>query len=444
MKKYISILGILISLWGVQAQTAINGTINSPEGYAWVHLYGYAKGNQILIAKAPITKEGAFTISLKENTVAGVYRLNYHTAKKQYIDLLIENKQPICITIDPYNEEQPVSFCGNSINTTLQAYYATQQQPLTNLSILYEVLQNYAKKTKLYKVALKAFKKNKKQYTSNVDAYSQKNKLLHTYLRYKAPYFVDPTIHTYLQQYNAYENYFANYSILDTVFVNSPDFQQVVVGYLRSMQQEGEHKEISIKQYKTNVDKLMHWAKEDEVLQEEIAKNISYGFKQMDMEELTQYIDENYLAEQCDADENTNLQKRLATYKRLAKGKVAPSFSIEHAKKLEDIHATYTIVAFWASWCGPCKAVLPSVHQYIKTRADIQVVAIGLDEEATDWNTEKEYYPNWIHVRAAKKWEDQIAIDYGIHATPTFFVLDKEKKIIGKYKNLRELKEILE
>ena len=62
------------------------------------------------------------------------------------------------------------------------------------------------------------------------------------------------------------------------------------------------------------------------------------------------------------------------------------------------------LLDFWASWCGPCKMVLPLVEQIAEERADIKVCKINVDEQP------------------------ELASQFGIMSIPTLVVMDGGKE----------------
>jgi len=78
------------------------------------------------------------------------------------------------------------------------------------------------------------------------------------------------------------------------------------------------------------------------------------------------------------------------------------------------------LIDFYADWCGPCKAMNPTLEQF-KESSDVPLVKINVDEE------------------------NDIAQKYGIRSIPCFIVLeDGEEKVkkIGM-QSLEQLKELV-
>ena len=77
------------------------------------------------------------------------------------------------------------------------------------------------------------------------------------------------------------------------------------------------------------------------------------------------------------------------------------------------------LLDFWASWCGPCRMVLPIIEQIAGERDDIKVAKINVDEEP------------------------ELARQYGIMTIPTLMVI-KDGQVVKQSAGAKSKAQILD
>ena len=71
------------------------------------------------------------------------------------------------------------------------------------------------------------------------------------------------------------------------------------------------------------------------------------------------------------------------------------------------------------------------------------MVAFGLEDDIYSWKNESLRLTEFLHIPGMGKWQNEVAKIYNISQTPTYFLLDKDKKIIAKPDELDGLVEII-
>ncbi|UKJ08574.1 TlpA disulfide reductase family protein [Solitalea lacus] len=102
-----------------------------------------------------------------------------------------------------------------------------------------------------------------------------------------------------------------------------------------------------------------------------------------------------------------------------------------------------TLIDFWASWCGPCRAYGAEVKKlYTQYNAKgFNVLGVSVDQSLEQWKKAiAEDKTDWHHVTDANS---KIKNVYGVHAVPATFLVDAKGKVIAKSPKIEELAQIL-
>ena len=134
-----------------------------------------------------------------------------------------------------------------------------------------------------------------------------------------------------------------------------------------------------------------------------------------------------------------SIRKNLNDFKTVKEGRRAPEFSAPNPDgktvSLKESIGKVTIVDFWASWCGPCRAENPNMVKLYSEFHDkgLNIISVSLDDDAAKW---KEAIAKdnltWTHVSNLEKWKDPIAVQYGVKAIPSTYVLNQYGVVVAK------------
>jgi thiol-disulfide isomerase/thioredoxin len=117
----------------------------------------------------------------------------------------------------------------------------------------------------------------------------------------------------------------------------------------------------------------------------------------------------------------------------------APDFQLKDLAgkdfSLASAHGKVILLNFWATWCGPCRAEIPSLIE-LQNRYKDRLQIIGLADDDDPDTVKQVVDSEGINFPVALV-TNQIRIDYGgVFALPTAFIINTDGRIVQKHVGL--------
>jgi thiol-disulfide isomerase/thioredoxin len=427
----------LLSISALSQVHSINGTISGLDNTN-LYLMKLMGERKIIVDTATTNQGGSFTFNMKEDAQPGMYVVLSGPGKAVE---LIYNNEDIQFVTNGFEQDAGIQIISSVENLIYYDYLSIKGITLYKIDVLNEFLHKYPPNDEFYDQSVVQYNNLKDMLLSRIEELTNNNPntLAARYIKTDQPVIPNPQYTIEDQNRYLKLHHFDNVDFSDTALINTTFLTSKVVGYLSLNQNDAKSQEELEELMLRSVDTILANASVNQKVYEFLVDFLISGFESIGFEEgLTHIANASTLDQFCENTERKEkLENKLELIKKLAIGQPAPNFTatdiVGNTIELNSINANKTILVFWASWCPHCEDIMPVLKEYYNNSSDIEIIGISIDESKDDlMKSVNELDLNWINIAELKGWNGDIVEEYGIAATPTIFVLDSEKKIIGK------------
>ncbi len=471
MKKYIFFLVAIIACAKGFTQ-GYQVTLQVPQYKSGIAYLTYYMGPNLNVAdSAAVSNTGIAIFKGNKKLPGGIYVIVL-PGKVLRMEFLIDKEQKIVVkadTTDLVNKTVVTGSKENLLYVQYQKYVAKigKQLQAERLAYISSVtIQDsllHEKKYNLYNNELNAFREGiiKNQPGSMMAA------LLKAMKEPVVPVKTPLTLEDTLKNYNYYKpHYWDGVSFMDERIIRTPFFLKKIERYYRETIAQSADSIIRDVDYKLLLARscpemytfLLNWLTDEYINPKYMGLDAVFVhlFEKYHSKGLTNWLNEKQM--------EVISRRAYMLMANLIGEKGANLEMIDSSGKptsLYDVNADYTVICFWDPNCGHCKEEVPrldSIYQASWKKHNVKIYAVltpdakeNIKPEWLKFITEHKLN-EWTHVYKTREMEDaDFAAQkpgfrqlYDITLTPTLYLLDKDKNIIGKKLTLLQLNELLE
>ena len=417
------------------SQNTIKATFTPEEDFTWGILYKNSPTGTKYVAQSKFV-EGHLVFKLNEKATKGIYKLVYAVPQNEYnFDLIYNGKEDIELK---FNLNDGAIFLKSSENILLFSY-------LSELTSLGKLLEVEFSKDQINRKAITTIFDTQRELQNTYEEKSN-GMLVNHFIKANKPYI--PSKYEPKSSYikNQTTDYFKNIDFSNEVLQSSNLLLDKSLTYVYGVVNDDLTEENN---YSFNIDQVVAKTRfANPIFRKSFLEKMWQKFVSNDDIIVANYLAERHLIPLANQQNDTSLALKLTQFKNLSIGNSAPDFILDESSLRKfstlDVAENYILV-FWSSGCSHCLKELPQLHSLSQklNSTKYKVVAVGLEENYTKWSSEIKKFPNFINAIKFQKWNNKVVKDYALTSTPTYFVLDQDKKFKFKPEGLKDLKTYL-
>src|SRR3990170_7276127 len=443
MKIYFLLVIFLFSKYLSYTQT-INVKVHNSKDY--MALLFLLEGEKVSLIDS-ITSIDKVEFQFTSRTIhSGFYRLTL--SNNRLLGFIFDNED---VEIETYanNILDSLKILKSESNKIYYEFVKINKEYKTKTELLQLILARYPKEDDYYQTTKEKTIQIQEDYLNFVNITSQTNpqSLIARYVRSAQFPVLDSEIPFEKQLTFLKSHALDNVNFFDADLIYSDAFTNKAIEFLTYYRNPQLPLELLEKEFMSAVDSILNKAKVNNIVYQHIVEYLLDGFKKFGFDNVLNYIVENYVIKDdlcLDQKLTTAMDKRIEQSKMFKVGTTVPNIVMsdlsDSAIELNKIQSEKTLIVFYASWCPHCQTLLPQINELYKNQKEkkFEVLAISIDSLKADWSNfvKTNNLNDWINASDLKGWEGKAALDYFIYATPTMFLVDKDKKLIGMPKTV--------
>ncbi len=439
MKHLITLLIVVATLQLATAQT-LTGNLKHHAGQH-ISLTGFNYYESNTLDQTVIDSLGNFSLSYPKD-YKGMGVLN--TQDNSSLVLVLE-EDSISLSGNHLKAPNGIAFTNSKANTNFVSYAKNQalyNQALSGWSFLQQLYNKDALLNKQKRTIKHIAKEQKRIQQEDAAFIARLDK--QSYLRWFIPYrkLVQDMPYIARKETQRIPDAIHKFRTIDFKhpnFKTSGLYRELIEGHYLMLENMGQDLDSIYTQMNISTSYLVNNLKEDTSLLQNTSKELFTYFEKRSLFKVAAHLSNTLIQNYQDVLDDA-MRSKMERYVTLAVGNTAPNLELGKDRTLKDINNNILLI-FGSAECHHCTEANKKLLEFYpkwQAKGNIEVVYISIDTDKELYNQEYSQYP-WKTYCDYKGWDTQGAKDYFVDATPSYFLLDKDLKIIMHPRSLEHV-----
>lgn len=382
-------------------------------------------------------------VEFNSKLTKGMYQLE--TEFGQTVDFLYDDA-PIKILVKDIEDNSTVDFLDSQANRDWYAYQVVKEQTLNSLNLLKPILRDYDKDSEFYIKSLNEYEQLQNAFVSFTDSLMLHDNYASKLIKVDRFPSLNLNDDFKKQRNDMIANFFNDVDFNDLSLIPTDVLTNKIFDFLSIQLTSDQNQEQQIMSLILASDNVLNRASVNFEMYKFIFRFLIESFNELKINEVVDYLTRIPYSENIECTENQyNELLSIAEFNSRARiGSIAKNISgttiFGESFDLYSIDNDFTIVYFWSYTCDHCRENIKDLKIFLDENPDFSLVAVSVKGDLKKIkNLVKKTKLNGYFYHDGLEWNCPFVDDYAVTGTPSFYLLDKEKKIVYKPFDFNEL-----
>lgn len=441
--KLLIIILLLIIPVRVLSQTVSGTFFNLPQQKVYLNAYTGLYMETLDSVMMNQEKRVDFNTQLKK----GMYQLE--TEYGFTLDFLYEDND-VKFLLKDFNKLDEIEFVDSQLNSDWYRYLFYKEQIMNSLDLLKPVLRSYDKKSEFYLNAKNEYQKLQTSFIAYTDSLLKNNNYASSLIRVDRFIPLNLDLDFKKQREELVANFFNDVDFNDLSLIPTNVLTTKIIDFLSIQQTSDQNHDQQIMSIILGIDNVLYRSSVNFEMYKFVFQYLIEGFNELGYEDVVDYMTRIPYSEvlECDENQYEELLSIVEFNSRVKIGSVPENISgktiFNEEFDMYKIDNDFTIVYFWSYTCGHCRENIKQFRTFLEENPDFTMVAVSVKGDLKKIkNIVKKNKVNGYFYHDGLEWNSPHVNNYAVTATPSFYLLDKDKKIIFKPFDFEELVEFM-